>query len=237
MIFETTQSVQRLLKSIWRGSPNPTQSMEMNHYLSLVCPVAAPALLDQSGPDKPYYQRLLQFFHTPCIIFTYTGVFKEWFKINFLIDFFSILNKILNNMKVLYLLYFAWILTMKYCTLPIIHEVILWLWTLALYMEFFVGLVRSKKLQIKAIFKCNTRGFTKLRLVFKLKSPSTYFNETLRQMAGQWTSMDTWTTIDAISYFSFLISFVARMTCIDIYRRYKAEETQIAAATMIQGLV
>ena len=69
----------------------------------------------------------------------------------------------LNSVKVLYLLYFAWILTMKYCTLPIIHEVILWLWTLALYMEFFVGLVRSKKLQIKAIFKCNTRGFTKLR--------------------------------------------------------------------------
>lgn len=56
----------------------------------------------------------------------------------------------------------------------------------------------------------------------------------LRQMAGQWTSMDTWTTIDAISYFSFLISFVARMTCIDIYRRYKAEETQIAASTMFQ---
>ena len=54
-------------------------------------------------------------------------------------------------------------------------------------------------------------------------------------MAGQWTSMDTWTTIDAISYFSFLISFVARMTCIDIYRRYKAEETQIAASAMVQG--
>ena len=53
-------------------------------------------------------------------------------------------------------------------------------------------------------------------------------------MAGQWTSMDTWTTIDAISYFSFLISFVARMTCIDIYRRYKTEETQIAFSTIIQ---
>ena len=79
--FIAHQSVQRLLKSIWRGSPNPTQSMEMNHYLSLVCPVAAPALLDQSGPEKPYYQRLLQFFHTPCTIFIYTGIFKEQFKV------------------------------------------------------------------------------------------------------------------------------------------------------------
>ena len=56
-------------------------------------------------------------------------------------------------------------------------------------------------------------------------------------MAGQWTSMDTWTTIDAISYFSFLISFVARMTCINIYRVYKTEETQITASTMFKGLV
>ena len=84
--FIAHQSVQRLLKSIWRGSPNPTQSMEMNHYLSLVCPVAAPALLDQSGPEKPYYQRLLQFFHTPCTIFIYTGFFKESFKIGSIID-------------------------------------------------------------------------------------------------------------------------------------------------------
>ena len=159
--FIAHQSVQRLLKSIWRGSPNPTQSMEMNHYLSLVCPVAAPALLDQSGPEKPYYQRLLQFFHTPCTIFIYTGIFKERFE--FFQKNVQVKTKFLKSSKVLYLLYFAWILTMKYCTLPIIHEVILWLWTLALYMEFFVGLVRSKKLQIKAIFKCNTRGFTKLR--------------------------------------------------------------------------
>ena len=49
--FIAHQSVQRLLKSIWRGSPNPTQSMEMNHYLSLVCPVAAPALLSSPFPS------------------------------------------------------------------------------------------------------------------------------------------------------------------------------------------
>ena len=63
--FIAHQSVQRLMKVIWRGSHKPSQTLEWKHYLSLVCPLSAPYLLDTKENSFNYIQKLLQFFHTP----------------------------------------------------------------------------------------------------------------------------------------------------------------------------
>ena len=176
--FVGHQTVQRLLKAIWRCSNNPTQQLNLNQYVALACPVLAPALIDQSIDDSaPYYIKVMQFFCTPSTIFIYGGI-----------------------SRICYIFYFAWILTMHFCKFPYLHELVLWLWTAALYIEFFMGIVQRNHGQLWALFRCGT---SKGRII-------------LRQYISQWSTLDTWTTIDVLTFCSFFIAFVFRLLCIPL---------------------
>ena len=65
-LFIAHQSVQRLLKAIWRGTENPTQQLEIGHYISFVFPFVAPLVLEYSEfQNESYFKRLCRFFYTP----------------------------------------------------------------------------------------------------------------------------------------------------------------------------
>lgn len=85
---------------------------------------------------------------------------------------------------------------MKFCLLPIFHEIVLWIWTFALFVEFMRKALTSDRLHLSKV--CTRQvSFTALQRYF-----------------GRWTTVDTWTSIDFLVYLLFFIAFILRLTCI-----------------------
>lgn len=125
----------------------------------------------------PYWKKVVQFLCTPSTIFIYAGI-----------------------SRIIYIFFFAWILTMHFCKLPFLHELLLWLWTMALSIEFYSGIVSRNHVQLGALFDCaSVRGRTKLKQYLK-----------------QWSTLDTWSAIDFSSFLCFFIAFVYRLLCIPL---------------------
>ena len=91
--------------------------------------IVAPYLLDDHFEDyEGYCIKLVKFLHFPSTIFIYSGI-----------------------SHLLYLAFFAWMLTMKFCKLPIFHEIMLWIWTFSLFAESIRKALTSDRLHMRKI--------------------------------------------------------------------------------------
>ena len=84
---------------------------------------------------------------------------------------------------------------MKFCKLPIFHEMVLWVWTFALFVESMRKAFSSDRFHLRQLCGRSTT----------IKGIMRYF---------RWTSTDTWTTIDLLIYILFGIAFIMRLACI-----------------------
>ena len=69
-----------------------------------------------------------------------------------------------------YVAFFAWMLTMKFCKLPIFHEILLWIWTFSMFAETI------------------RKSFTSDRLNFRKILSRDINVHRIRRYVGKWTS-------------------------------------------------
>ncbi|CAG5088051.1 Oidioi.mRNA.OKI2018_I69.PAR.g11714.t1.cds [Oikopleura dioica] len=168
--FVAHSTIQMFLKSVWFGSVRNRSDISMANYLSYCFPFLSPLLLsDFFSENDSYCLRFVKFMHLPSTIFVYSGIFY-----------------------LLYLFYFAIVLSMKFCKLPVIEEIILWFWTLALLAEWGRKSVYNHRIRI---------------------SKNSFLRD-IRRTVGQWTSQDTWTFIEFLAYLMFGIGFFLRLSII-----------------------
>ncbi|CBY43034.1 unnamed protein product, partial [Oikopleura dioica] len=168
--FVAHSTIQMFLKSVWFGSVRNRSDITVANYLSYAFPMLSPLLLsDFFSENDSYCLRFVKFMHLPSTIFVYSGIFY-----------------------LLYLFYFAIVISMKFCKLPVIEEIILWIWTTALIAEWARKSFYSHRISINR-------------------------NSILRDVqrtVSQWTSQDTWTFIEFLSYVMFGIGFILRLSII-----------------------
>ena len=93
--FVAHSTIQMFLKSVWFGSVRNRSDITVANYLSYAFPMLSPVLLsDFFSENDSYCLRFVKFMHLPSTIFVYSGIFY-----------------------LLYLFYFAIVISMKFCKL------------------------------------------------------------------------------------------------------------------------
>ena len=93
---------------------------------------------------------------------------------------------------------------MKFCKVPFLHEFILWIWTFALFMEFFSGIFLSNLLP-KSILNLrrsqdNSGSNGRCGMTFNMRK---YFRPL----------KNPWIVLDLIFFVAFLVAFIYRIMC------------------------